>query len=117
MNNGTQREPLSKGSRNLRDLAIRTTGSSPESDAHGDEVRPGNITGSVEEVGTEHRASSEILVGIGERRGIKPDDLHAWIVALDERVTTVEIILGPLLQQVRRGLLQVVRAIEKLDLL
>lgn len=25
---------------NLRDLAIRTTGSSPESNAHGDEVRP-----------------------------------------------------------------------------
>lgn len=48
---------------------------------------------------------------------VRPDDLHAWIVALDERVTTVEVALIPLLQQVRRGLLQVVRAIEKLDLL
>jgi len=52
-----------------------------------------------------------------EEQGIRPDDLHAWLIALDERVTTVEVILVPLLQQVRRGLLQVVRAIEKLDLL
>ena len=52
-----------------------------------------------------------------EGQGVRPDDLHAWLVALDERVTTVEVTLVPLLQQVRRGLLQVVRAIEKLDLL
>lgn len=52
-----------------------------------------------------------------EEQGIRPDDLHAWIVALDERVTTMEVILLPLLQKTRRGLLQVVRAIERLDLL
>lgn len=72
--------------------------------------------------GTQQEVCGELAPLDGEEewkegQGVRPDDLHAWIVALDERMTTVEAILVPLLQQVRRGLLQVVRAIEKFDLL
>lgn len=71
--------------------------------------------------GTQREMCGELAPPDGEEQkegqGVRADDLHAWLVVLDERMTTVEVLLVPLLQQVRRGLLQVVRAIEKLDLL